>query len=233
MDQVDMFAFLDNVQFEKRSWQQRNRIKTAKGLEWLTVPVIVSGRFEQSIKDVEISDSGFWRKHLRSLEINYRRAQYFDAYYPGLFSVFEGGHPWKSLAELNYRLIEWLSTTLGIKIPFVRVSNIGITDKRSHLLAAVCRKLGVSEYLSPLGAAGYLLDELEHFAGQGISVTFHNYTHPSYNQLFLPFLPFASVIDLIFNEGPQALAIIRNGRRLAYSPLEVRELLREVGGKSL
>src|SRR5216684_6490113 len=80
MDQVDVFVLLDDVQFEKQSWQQRNRIKTPVGLQWLTVPVIFKGRFGQLIKDVEIRDPDFWRNHFRAIELNYRRSPFFDHY---------------------------------------------------------------------------------------------------------------------------------------------------------
>src|SRR5580704_12957199 len=86
IDQVDVFVLLDNVQFEKQSWQQRNRIKTPTGLQWLTVPVIFRGRFGQLIKDVEIREAEFWRNHLRAIELNYRRARFFHQYFEELSS---------------------------------------------------------------------------------------------------------------------------------------------------
>jgi len=217
MDQVDLFVLLDNVQFAKRSWQQRNKIKTPNGLEWLIVPVIVHGRFNQTIQEVEISKVDFWKSHARAIELNYRRAQYFDNYFPILFSIFETGHPWRYLADLNIKLIEWLSGCLGVQIRCVRASELGVEGKRSGLLASIAEKLGATEYLSPIGSALYLIQESQEFLNRDIKIFFHNYTHPTYRQLFPPFVAYASVVDLLFNEGPQALGIIRSGRGRPYS----------------
>lgn len=228
MDQVDLFVFLDNVQFVKQSWQQRNRIKTPKGLEWLTVPVIFRGRFGQLIKDVEIRVPDFWKKHIRSIELNYRRAPYFNDNFFALVSIFEGSDPWRYLVDLNIDLIEWLSRMLGIKTPLVRSSNLEVEGKRSSFVAAICLSLKANEYLSPIGSADYLLDEIDEFTNRGIKVFFHNYTHPIYKQHFPPFLPFASVIDLIFNEGSKSVNIIRSGRGIAYLLEESREKILKV-----
>jgi hypothetical protein len=230
MDQVDIFIFLDNVQFAKRSWQQRNRIKTPRGLEWLTVPVIVRGRYHQLIKEVEISDVDFWKKHVRAIELNYSRAPYFEDFFPELLSIFENGKPWKSLLELNTELIKWLTKVIGIKTPVVRASSLGVVGKRTSLLAAICQSIGATRYISPIGSAGYLLGEIQEFTHKNIEVFFHHYTHPTYNQLFPPFLPFASVIDLVFNEGPKSLEIIQSGRGLPYSPEEICDKMQKGKG---
>ena len=90
IDQVETFVLLDNVQFERQSWQHRNRIKTPSGLHWLTVPVLFRGRFGQLINEVEIRDIEFWRNHLRAIELNYRRAPFFADYFDEL-SVSDSG----------------------------------------------------------------------------------------------------------------------------------------------
>ena len=100
MDQVDTFVLLDSVQFEKQSWQHRNRIKTATGLQWLTVPVIYRGHFGQPINQVEIRDPEFARKHSRGIELSYRRTPYFDTYYPELADVLHAQAK-GLLADLN------------------------------------------------------------------------------------------------------------------------------------
>jgi hypothetical protein len=218
MDQVDLFVILDNVQFVKQSWQQRNRIKTPKGLEWMTLPVLHQGRFGQLIKDVEISEPNFWKKHTRSLEVNYGKARHFGFYFPNLMSFFERGEPWRCLGDLNISLIEWLSGTLGLKTPVVRASTLDVDGKRSSLIAEICSLVKADEYLSPIGSADYLLKEIDEFTKREIKVFFQNYSHPTYTQRFKTFLPFASVIDLIFNEGPRSIGIIRDGRGEPYLP---------------
>ncbi len=220
IDQVDAFVLLDDVQFQKQSWQQRNRIKTPLGLQWLTVPVIFRGRFGQLVKDVEIRDIEFWRDHSRAIELNYRRTPFFEKYFSDL-KCHLSGTPVFGLANLNVRLIEWLMEVLGIRTPLVLSSHLKQTGKGAELLAKICRSLGATQYVSPLGSAVYLLEKQRTLSDQGIDLVFQNYDHPVYDQLFPPFIPYASVVDLLFNEGDHALDIIRQGRRAPYLPSEV------------
>jgi len=224
MDQVDLFVLLDNVQFAKRSWQQRNRYKTPDGLKWLTVPVLVKGRYHQLILQVEIADPDFWKKHLRSIEINYQKAPFFGRYFPDLYSLFESNAPWRYLVDVNIACIRWLSRHFGIETPLIRASELeGIEGKRSSLLANIAHRIGASEYLSPFGSACYLLKEVNEFHRKGIRVFFQNYSHLTYRQLFGSFIPYASALDLLMNEGPESIAIIRQGRGKPFSVEEMKE----------
>lgn len=211
IDQVDLFVILDNVQFEKQSWQQRNRIKTASGLQWLTVPVKFRGRFGQLISDVEIRDQEFWRNHLRAIELAYRRSAYFEKYFPSLKTLLEELSA-RSLLELNLGLLRWLLNCLDIRTPLVSASSLGQNGRRTELLANICKAVGATEYISPIGSAAYLLSEQSILTELGIEIQFQNYEHPIYKQLFPPFQPYASVVDLLFNEGEEALQVIRSGR---------------------
>jgi hypothetical protein len=226
IDQVDLFVLLDNVQFEKQSWQQRNRIKTPIGLQWLTVPVLFRGRFGQLINEVEIRDIEFWRNHLRAIELNYRRAPFFDEYFEELRSRIKTGNSSAALiADLDIRLIEWFTDVLGIRTPLLLSSHLEQPGKRTELLANLCTSLGAKQYVSPLGSAAYLLQEIDVLLGKGIDVVFQHYEHPQYRQLFPPFCPYASILDLIFNEGERALEILRSGRRTPFLPDEVADLI--------
>ncbi|MFY9906085.1 MAG: WbqC family protein [Terriglobales bacterium] len=221
VDQVDKFVLLDTVQFEKQSWQQRNRIKTPAGLQWLTVPVIFRGRLGQRIMDVEIREPEFWRDHLRAIELNYRRAPFFDNYFPALNELLRVASPGHRLADLTIGLLRWLMEALGIATPIVRSSELAANGKRTQLLAEVCSLLGATTYISPLGSADYLLNELPILTGRGVNVVFQHYEHPPYRQLFPPFAAQASALDLLFNEGENSPSIIRSGRRLPFAPAEV------------
>jgi hypothetical protein len=216
MDQVDLFVVLDNVQFVKQSWQQRNRIRTATGLQWLTVPVKFRGRLNQMIKNVEIRDSNFSRDHIRAIELAYRRAPFFPKYFPALKMRVEGLRE-GLLLNLNLGFIRLAIEILKIKTPLVFASSLGVHGKRTELLANICEAVGASEYLSPVGSAEYLLAEQDQLRQRRVDFCFQNYEHPQYRQLFTPFEPFASVIDLIFNVGEEAAAVMRNGRREPYS----------------
>ena len=223
IDQVDLFVVLDNVQFEKQSWQQRNRIKTPGGLQWLTVPVKFRGRLGQSINDVEIRDCNFWENHVRAIELAYRRSPYYNRYFPELRQQLEtssGG----MLVDLNMALLQWLMKTLGIETRLVRASTLPQTGRRTELLGSICTALGATHYVSPLGSAAYLLAEQEILHRRGIGISFQNYEHPVYRQMFAPFVPFASAIDLVLNEGEAALETIRRGRRECYSAEELAAL---------
>jgi hypothetical protein len=216
IDQVDLFVILDNVQFVKQSWQQRNRIRTGNGLQWLTVPVVFRGRLGQLIKNVEIRDPEFARDHIRAIELAYRRTPYFSQYFPALKQrldqLREG-----LLLNLNLGLIGWALEILRIKTPLVSASSLGVDGKRTELLVNICEAVGATEYLSPLGSAEYLLAEQDVLRQRGVEIWFQNYEHPKYRQVFAPFEPFASVIDLIFNCGDEAAAVVRGGRKQPYS----------------
>jgi hypothetical protein len=226
IDQVDTFVLLDNVQFEKQSWQQRNRIKTPTGLQWLTVPVLFRGRFGQLINDVEIREIEFWRNHVRAIELNYRRAPFFEDYFEELsFRIKGSGSSPALLADLNIRLIEWFMDVLGIQTRLLLSSHLEHPGRRTELLANICGSLGAKQYVSPLGSTAYLLQEMDILLGTGIDVVFQHYEHPQYRQLFPPFCPYASILDLIFNEGEQSLAVLRSGRRTPFLPEEVSDLV--------
>lgn len=220
LDHVDRFVLLDTVQFEKRSWQQRNRIKGPSGLQWLTVPVVSRGRRDQRIVDVEIQETEFWRDHVRSVELNYRRAPFFGQYFAVWSELLRSQTSAHNLAELTIGLIRWFAEVMQIKTPILRSSELPVSGKRTELLASVCSWSGATTYLSPLGSAVYLLNELRILTDRGIQVAFQHYEHPEYRQLFPPFQPNACALDLLFNEGANALEIIRSGRRPAFAPEE-------------
>lgn len=230
IDQANLFVVLDNVQFVKQSWQQRNRIKTAAGLQWLTVPVVFRSRLGQLIKDVEIRDASFNRSHVRAIELAYRRTPYFRALSPeflALLEQFSRG----PLVDLNLSLIGWAMKILGVTTPVIPASSLGLPGKRTELLAAICESVGAHQYLSPAGSACYLLQEQSILTSRGIEVLFHNYRHPEYKQAFPPFEPFASVIDLIFNYGPNSLRILREGRSEPYSIVEMSAMQNSIANQ--
>src|SRR5204863_9473519 len=126
----------------------------------LTVPVIFNGRFGQHIRDVEIREFDFWRKHLRAIELNYRRTKYFDRYYPelsDLFSQMSG----KLLVELNSQIIQWFCRILGMKTKIYYSSDMNQPGRRSELLVNLCGSLDASFYFSPLGSSVYLCEDLQ------------------------------------------------------------------------
>ena len=224
--QADVFIVLDDVQFEKQSWQQRNRIKTTAGLQWLTVPVKFRGRLNQLIREVEIREPDFWHVHVRAIELAYRRAANFEKYFPVVSDILQRLSDGK-LLDLNVSLLRWLLEELNIKTPLVLASSLSLTGKRTEHLANLCQAVGAKEYLSPRGSSAYLLQEGDLLLQRGVEVRFQNYQHPVYQQLFGDFQPFACVLDLLFNEGHSAIEIIRSGRQPAYTMEDVAALSRD------
>lgn len=212
IDRSDVFVFLDSVQFGKRTWQQRNRIKTPSGAKWITIPVLSKGRRYQLIKDVVIDNSlKFIEKHIRLIESNYNKSPYFEAYAPAIFAILRKEH--KKLAVLNIELITWLKEALLIPTPLRLSSELCHEGVKDELLANICVQLGATNYLSSPGSRAYL-NGSNSFKKYRIPILYNEYNHPVYHQRLGEFLPYMSVIDLLFNEGPRATTIIRKGRNL-------------------
>lgn len=210
IDQSECFVFLDSVQFEKRSWQQRNRIKGPDNVLWLTVPVLTKGRRDQRIDEVMIDQTqAFQEKHIKTITHLYSRASFFVQYTDGLSIVLRKSHQF--LADLNIELIRWLCTQLGIETEMVRSSSLNVEGGKVELLVNICKALGADRYLSAAGSRTYI-EENNLFVPNGIDLVYHDYRHPEYRQLHGQFVPYLSVVDLLFNEGPSSLSVIRAGR---------------------
>jgi hypothetical protein len=214
VDQADVMVILDDVAFSKQSWQQRNRIRTACGLEFLSVPVRSAGRLGQRIDECELDSSKFVRKMIGSLQANYGRAPW-SGFIGDLADVMSRAADSGKLVELNCALIDWIAARLEVKTPMLRAGSLAAGGHRGEHVASICETLGATDYLSPAGAEAYLLDDRSAFDSRGIAVWLHVYEHPQYTQRHAPFLPYASSLDLILNEGPNAPAVMRSGRRPA------------------
>ena len=211
IDQTDTFVFLDSVQFNTRSWQQRNRIKSPAEILWLTVPVLTKGRRDQHIDQAEIdATQNFAVKHLNAIAFNYAKAPYFARYFDSLKMIYEKGQT--RLADLTIDLTQWVCAQFGIHTPTLRSSALAVEGKKTELLVAICQALKASQYLSAEGSREYI-EENNLFHVHQIGLDYHNYRHPEYRQLHGAFTPFLSALDLLFNEGPGSLAIIRAGRQ--------------------
>ncbi|MGN7613865.1 WbqC family protein [Magnetococcales bacterium HHB-1] len=198
---ADFFIHYDDVQFDKHGWRNRNRIKGPDGPQWLTVPVHHKGRHGQKILDVEINNQIKWgQKHSRSLELCYSKAPFRDTYLPQIKEILQ--HPWKQLIDLDLTLIEALAQFLNINTPTYRASELNISGSQSERLLKICQHFGVTTYLSGDSAKNYL--DLALFASHQIEVVWQSYQHPEYTQQFGAFHAHLSVVDLLFNEGPES-----------------------------
>lgn len=221
MDRADIFVYYDDVQFDKNGWRNRNRIKTASGIQWLSVPVLQKGRMAQLNNAVEIDHKQGWtKKHLMSLHQSYARSPYLDNYLPAIEEVLH--RPWSHLVDLDIALAEVLAGQLGVHAETHRASQLGVNGHRNDRLIDLCRHLGADRYISGDAARAYLDEEA--FAAAGIAVEWQDYHHPEYRQVNGPFIPYLSVVDLLFNEGAESLSILRQGRPYPASepPAEVK-----------
>jgi hypothetical protein len=198
---ADRFVFYDIVQFTKNDWRNRNLIKTAGGLLWLTIPVAHSGRFGQRIDEVEASDDRWREKHWRSISQAYAKAPYFAEYRDLVERLYLGSQE-RRLSAINRTFIEALCGALGIETPFASAAELELPEDRVDRLIAICRHFGAEEYLSGPAARAYL-DEAR-FEAAGIRVRYMEYDYPEYPQLHGPFEHKVSAIDLLFNVGPEA-----------------------------
>ncbi|MBT4496496.1 MAG: WbqC family protein [Gemmatimonadetes bacterium] len=209
MDRVDCFVLLDNVQFKKNEWQNRNRIKTAQGAQWLTVPV--SFRFPAKIEEVGVNGNVNWRnKHLQALRTNYAKAPHWERMRESLEGFYE--RDWEHLADVNRASIEWLRRELGIDTELRVGSEMeGLSEEPTQRLVDICQQVGADSYLSGVDGAKYM--EMERFADAGIEVVFQEYEPPTYPQLFGEFVSHLSVLDLVLNCGEESGQIVRSGRK--------------------
>jgi hypothetical protein len=204
MRRADVFCYLNDVQYKKNEWQNRNRIKTAQDWQWLTVPVRY--RFPEKINEVQINNTTNWcKKHLQALITNYSRAPYFKAY----ISIFEDifSKEWELISELNIHLIERLRETLQLQEKTTIISSeFNLREEPTDRLIDICKSLGADTYLAGQGAAGYM--NVARFEENGLKVITQDVKHPVYPQLFKDFQSHLSIVDLLFNCGPESLKII-------------------------
>jgi hypothetical protein len=204
----DSFVFLDDVQYTRRDWRSRNKIKTSSGVHWLTVPVRSKGRYHQRIMDVEISDPSWQAKHWRSIELAYRKAPAFDEYGEAVRGLFERAKIESALSAVNAVLIAGLCSILEIATPLARSTDILALESLdaaspSERLAMLVEAAGGTCYLSGPSARSYL--EAAPFRRRGIAVAFVDYSgYRPYPQIHGSFEGGVSVIDLIFNTGSAA-----------------------------
>jgi hypothetical protein len=204
----DVFVFLDNVQYEKNSFINRNKIKTPQGAIWLTVPVKTKGHTSATLKDTEIDDSQNWKqKHLKSIWLNYRHAPRFDACYAKLEALYAAEDD--LLADLCFRHLEFWLREIGVEKKIVRASGLPVQSKKSDMVLELCRHFKADYYISGALGRGYL--EEEKFDRAGIRVEYQDYRHPTYPQLVGAFLPFMSILDFWMNTD--RFSLISEGAR--------------------
>ena len=205
---VDEFVLLDDVQYTRRDWRNRNLIKTPNGIKWLSIPVQVKGNYFIQIKDVLTSDDLWRADHWNAIIEAYRKCPYFSTYQDRFESIYLGDSE-RALSQINFKFINLINEILNIKTPIRWAMEFDSSAEKSERLFHICRSLQADEYVSGPAAKDYLNVSL--FEENNMKVRWADYSnYPVYNQQFPPFEPKVSIIDLIFNEGPNAHNYLKN-----------------------
>ena len=201
---ADIFCVFDIVQYQRKDFNNRNKIKTSSGDLWLTVPVKSSGRFDCLITDIEIVNNGWNKKHLKSIELNYKKTPYFDQYYYDLKKILDTSYQY--LVDLNFDILVYLLNALNIDTKTVKASDYLFKGAKSELVLDMCIQLNADIYI--FGENGKDYANIDTFISAGVSPYFQSYNHPVYNQIKGKFMPYMSVFDLLFNEGQNSKNIL-------------------------
>ena len=193
---ADLFCLFDVCPMEDSGFENRQRIKTQNGQQWLTVPVR-RGR-GIPLKDLMIADGQSWqRKHWRSIELAYQRAPHFETYGSGFQRLLS--QPWLKLAWLDRTLLLYFMAQFGIKTPMVQASDYDLQGSKSDVVLDMCKKLGATKYI--FGSQGRAYADAAAFSAAGIELEFQRYQHPVYPQLHGEFIPMMGCLDFLFNVG--------------------------------
>lgn len=206
---VDEFILYDDMQYTRRDWRNRNQIKTPEGVAWITVPVNVKGKYEQTIRETQIDGDAWKSQHLKSFAFNYKKAPYYAEIMALIEPLFAQEHT--HLSQLNRVCIEAVCNYLGIATKISNSWDYRLADGKSERLAELCISAGGSEYLSGPAAMGYL--DAQVFQARNLTLTWFDYqNYPEYPQLWGAFTHNVTILDLLFNCGKNAPAFMKHGR---------------------
>jgi len=205
---ADLFIYFDQVQYQPKDWNNRNKIKVNNGELLLSVPVKTKGHRQKNISEIEINNDIPWqRKHWKSIKFAYEKSPYFSTF-ACFFDELYNSRVWTNLTELNLHMLRWFLMVLGIDVELRLARDYNFTGYKSELVRDMCLKLGANMYI--FGALGKDYSDIESFTKSGISLLFQDYIHPVYPQQYGDFIPNLSIIDLLFNCGPNSLKILQN-----------------------
>ena len=207
----DRFMFLGHAQLVKQSWHMRNRIRQGDTEVFLTVPVKTAGRLGQAIDETEFADTFWKRKHLETIRQAYRKTPYFDAHFPAIEALLETDFP--SLGALNKALIRHFLVVLAIETPILDSADFDPQSHKTELLIEMTKACGADAFLSNEGARVYVQED--DLLAAGLAHHWQVFEHPTYPQVRMPFMPHLSIVDLLFNVGPEAAAIVRSCGRVS------------------
>ena len=208
INSVDEFILYDDRQYTRRDWRNRNRIKTAQGTAWLSIPVKIKGRYEQRIDETEVSDPAWPERHWKTIVHAYSRAPHFDVYQDSLHALYQQCTE-VLLSRINRTFLEEICDFLGIRTPFVWSTEYQASGGRTERLVALCRSASATTYVSGPTARAYIDESLFHDAG--IELRYMDYSgYPEYEQLHPPFEHTVSIVDLLVHTGEAARQFLKS-----------------------
>lgn len=211
INMVDEFILYDDMQYTKRDWRNRNKIKTPDGLKWLTIPVITKGKFYQKIKETQVRDGLWIDEHMKSLDCNYKKAKYYEEFRNRIFAVYERCRDEKFLSQINYLFLKEICDILQIETKISWSSDYELIEGKTERLVGLCKSAGADAYLSGPAAKDYIVDQV--FEDAGVRLEYMDYSeYPEYRQLYGTFEHGVTILDLIFNEGTNAQAFMKSFR---------------------
>lgn len=206
--QCDVFVVYDDMQYTKRDWRNRNYIKTAQGLKWLTIPVEVKGKYFQSINQTIISEADWNVSHCMQLKQNYNKAPYFKEFYPWVEELYKCA-TFKTLTEINVHFLKAICTFFGVQTIFLDSRDFNLVNGKTERLVSICKEISATHYYTGPSARNYMDESL--FLQENIQVTYFNYSdYDEYPQLFPPFEHSVCIWDLIFNKGHNSKKFLKH-----------------------
>jgi hypothetical protein len=203
INKVDLIILYDEMQYTRRDWRNRNRIKTPNGSMWLSIPVKVKGKYFQKINETEVLDSTWASKHWKTIYHAYSKAPFFNDYSGFFEELYDRAQELKLLSDINFLFLSEISKLLNIDTEFAWSRDFELTGDKSEKLLNLCLKLGASQYYTGPSAKGYLDEDL--FKESGVKVNWLDYSkYPTYPQLYGDFEHGVTVLDTIFMVGPEA-----------------------------
>lgn len=204
---VDVFVLLDDVQFTRRDWRNRNKIKTPSGIAWLTIPVVSKGKYAASIAEIEVRDDDWREKHLQTLAQFYSRSEHGGEILKWLTETYSGITS-SYLHKINRYLIERINNFLLIDTPIISSLDFLTPSDPTERLLAICRELGASTYVTGPAAADYLRQQSFHSAG--LDLEWFNYgPYASYRQAWGEYDEKVSIVDVLLNCGAESRNVYR------------------------
>lgn len=208
----DEFIIYDDMQYTRRDWRNRNKIKTKDGLYWLTIPVDVKGKYFQKINETKISEPDWGKDHWNTIIHNYKKASYFSDYKDAFENLYLDNSE-EMLSKVNYKFIKAICDILNIKTIIRWSDEFELLEDRNERLIDICKKTGATDYYSGASAKSYM--DISLFEKEKIKVHFFdNSGYPEYSQLHGDYENAVSIIDLIFNTGPNAVKYMKSFKQL-------------------